>query len=89
MSEAWYKVWMGKIEAVEVDHTTDSFIYVPTSSGKLRREAKFSEFQQYFREKEDAIVYIITKARRNVAACEASLQYAQNYLHGLEEKYLL
>lgn len=68
--------WNTEIERVEVEKETAAFVFIKRGGGKLRREAKRSEWTSYFDSFEEARSYLIERI-------EAKIRVVQNELADL------
>ena len=84
--ETWYKVRFDKIEPVEVVRHTAKFVIFPKDEfwNKERKEAKRSDWSNYFETWEEAYDYALTKAQAKVDSLRLQLQKANGTLGNIK-----
>lgn len=73
--------WRSKIEAIEIRKETEKCVfYVSAGGGREHREAKVSDYYRWHDTWEEAHTYLVSRARREIAATRISLQKAEEEL---------
>jgi hypothetical protein len=74
----WYKVWLGKIEPVEVDKFTDKTVTI-----KGRRQSRYA-WQFFAPTWEEAHAHMLSEAENSLALARRTLERAQGYLDNIK-----
>ena len=69
------------IEEVEIFRETDSFVIIKLQNGRERRDAKRSNYANYFKTKKEAYDFVLEKALKNKDHFEKALSSATNRLN--------
>jgi hypothetical protein len=81
-----YRTAFGQITEIEVEKETEKFVILKQAgmTGKPRREAKRSDWQNYHDSWEDAKTFLINEAKQKVSMAESVLLKAKNHLQNME-----
>lgn len=79
------KRYYNQIEEVEILRETDSFVYVKTSTGRERREAKISNHDSYFDTYQEAKDWFLKLANDKVELLECQLNRAREEYSYIEK----
>jgi len=83
--ETWYRARFDKLEAVEIVRHTNDFVILPRDDrGKERREAKVSEWSNYFVTWQEAHDYLMAQAQSKVDSLRVQLQRANGALGNIK-----
>lgn len=83
MSETWYRVtdYSKEITTVEAERSTDNFIFVKESGGKIRRRHKSTSWENFFPSREFAKKYLVSLYKRRI---DSALETANREKANLE-----
>ena len=84
--EIWYEVTRinDTIQEVEVERETKTSVFVLLSfDGRVRRQAKASEWSRFFPSKKEAKAYLVDRLRREIDGLEDGLHTTRRTLKDL------
>lgn len=83
-----YRAWKfnNDIEELEATRVTESSVFI-AQGGRERRNARSSEYENYFEERQHAIDYLKDRAWRAMARATGALTKAVNEMEMLDAKY--
>lgn len=76
-----------RIEEIEVEKETNSFVWVKTSNGRLRQDAKATSSSKIFDTKEEAIWFVIEHKQKKVDDCLNQLRVAEEDLEKTKKHF--
>lgn len=87
MTQTWYFVQWGEITPVQVSKATEQSVYTVDATHGERRNAKSSQWGDYYHTRTEAVASLVRKYRQGIEQARRSIEQGQANLQRLAQEY--